>query len=136
MKLLVLDDDLGFQFWLAKSLQLFGYSVIPAGTVSQARRLLRRLKVSLDLLMVNPEVEDAAEFAASLRRHQPFLKVVALVPKQGKKSALKDLRPDAQRAKPDQSVIARPAGESSAESDWARFVQEVTGRRTTGGRAN
>lgn len=136
MKLLILDDDLGFQFWLAKSLEPFGYSIIPADTVPKAKRLLRKLKLSLDLLMVNPEVEGATEFAASLRRHQPLLKVVALLPEQGKESSLKDLHPDARRAKPDPSAIEHPSGESSAESDWARFVQEVTGRRTSGGRAN
>jgi hypothetical protein len=136
VKILILDHDLGFQFWLAKSLEPFGYSIIPADTVSQAKRLLRQLKLSLDLLMVNPAVEGAAEFTASLHRHQPLLKVVALVPEQGKESSLRDLHPDARRAKPDPSVMEHPAGESSAESDWARFVQEVTGRRTTGGRAN
>jgi len=136
VKLLILDDDLGFQFWLAKSLEPFGYSIIPVDTVSKAKRMLRQLKLSLDLLVVNPEVDGATEFAASLRRRQPLLKVIALVPEQGKNSSLKDLYPDARRAKPDPSVIEHPSGESPAESDWARFIQEVAGRRTTGVRAN
>jgi CheY-like chemotaxis protein len=134
--LLIVDDDLGFRFWLAKSLEPFGHSVIPADTVSQARHLLRQVKLSLDQLIINPSVKGAAEFAASLRRRHSQLKIVALITQEEKELPFADLHPDARRAKPDQNALETPAAESAAGLEWAKFVQDLGGQKTAGGRAN
>jgi len=135
--LLVLDNDLGFLFWLAMALEPCGHSVVPADTVSQANRLLRRLKLSVDVLVVNPAVEGAARFSDDLRSRHPQLKVIALVSQEEKESELPGIRADARHTKPDLNTIsALEGGENPAESEWARFIQQVAGNRTAGGRAN
>ena len=136
MNVLIVDNDLGFQFWLAKSLEPSGDAVIPAATVSQATRLLRRLKLSLDVLIVNPEIQGAAEFTSSLRRRHSRVKVVALVGDEEKELALLDLHPDFRRVKPHLPEMEEPSAESAAESEWVTFLQDVVGKRTAGGRAN
>ncbi len=143
MKILILDDDLGFLFWIAKALEPFGYTVVPADTVSQANRLIRRLKLSVNMLMVNPELEGAVEFAEELRRRKRTnLKVVVLVSPEASHRGTPGIQADATHAKPDPAAIADLM---SAEPDvtgptlqmeWVKFVQQVLGHRTARSRAN
>lgn len=137
MTLLILDDDLGFLFWLAKALEPGGHAVVPANTVSQANRLLAGLELSVDLLVVNPELEGAAAFIENLRLGNPRLKVIAVVAPGENEPELNGVQADATRAKPDLSTIAGLESDgATAELEWSRFIQQVAGNRTAGGRAN
>jgi DNA-binding response OmpR family regulator len=137
MTLLVLDNDLGFLVWLAKALEPGGHCVVPADTVSQANRLILSLKITVDLLVIDPALEGAAAFSEELRRDQPRLKIIALVAPGAKKQELRGVAADATHAKPDADAIAAlRAGDVTAEHEWGRFVREVAGARTAGSLAN
>jgi len=144
VQILVLDDDLGFLFWFAEAMEPFGYHVVPADTVAQATRIMRRLKLAVDLLIVNPDLPGAVEFTASLqKRKDTHVKVVALISQENSHSEHHRIRADATRAKPDPGEIAemRAAAELGGtqprlQSEWARFVQQMLGHRTARSRAN
>ena len=100
MKILILDDDLGFLFWMADVLERFGHQVVPADTVSRAVKLIHRWRLNIDLLMLNPKIDGAAGFAETLRQRMPKrLKVVVLVSRKKSPSDYRAVRPDAVRTK-------------------------------------
>ncbi len=59
---LIVDEDLGFVFWLGRILDNAGYEALPAKTVQDAASLLSQYPVSLDLLVINPACPGALEF--------------------------------------------------------------------------
>lgn len=137
MTLLVLDKDLGFLVWVAKTLEPGGHCIVPANSVRQAKSLLRSLKISIDLLVVEPALAGAAEFSYALRRAQPRLKVIALVAHGEEKSQVTGMVADATHARPDLNAFAAlKAGDTTAEKEWVRLVQEAAGARTAGSRAH
>jgi DNA-binding response OmpR family regulator len=73
---LVVDSDVGFVFWLGQGLDQNRYAVLPAANVRNARTLLDELGVTVDLVIVNPALPDAADFVGTLRGRNPRLKVV------------------------------------------------------------
>ena len=134
MTVLILDDDLGFLFWLAKSLEPSGYGVVPADTVSQANQLIRRLKLSIDLLIVNPTIDGAAAFCATLRRRKPGLRIIALG-EAGPRSAA-GIRADAFHSRPDLTAVTDPEqspDEEASRLEWTRFVRQVLGKTNVAG---
>ncbi len=77
--ILILDDDLGFVFWLGQALTVEGLKPMPAPNVPAAKKLLRRYPTEIDVLIVNMEVPDVREYADWLRRQQGTLRVIATV---------------------------------------------------------
>ena len=78
IKILLVDSDLGFTFWLGQLLDQAGYEAFPAKSVADAIQLLDQLKFDIDLLVINPAMEGATSFAAVLRQSRPFIKIVAV----------------------------------------------------------
>ena len=78
-KAVIIDADLGFAFWLARGFDGAGYETYPARSVMDASLLLEELKITVDLLVFNPELPDAAAFVESVRRTNGSAKVVSLV---------------------------------------------------------
>ncbi|MBZ5577305.1 MAG: hypothetical protein LAP40_12160 [Acidobacteriia bacterium] len=76
---LILDNDLGFVFWLGEILTQAGYYAIPAHTIEEATKLTRRLKVAADVVIVNPAVSGATEWTQSRRNPQFQRAVIAAV---------------------------------------------------------
>ena len=76
--ILVVDNDLGFIFWLGQALRQGGYEVLPARTVADARTLISQFLPDLDLLIINFALPEAPEFVRTLRRGQGQVKVIAL----------------------------------------------------------
>ena len=131
MKILILDNDLGFLIWMANVLEPFGYQVVPANTVSYAVKLIRKWRLAIDLLLLNPCIEGAVEFTDTLRRRMgKHLKVVLLVSRQESVSDYPALRPDAVRTKPEARDVAavhgRAKGDQPAlQAEWVGFVQNI-----------
>jgi len=75
---LIVDDDLGFVFWLGRALDESGFAAFPARSIPDAQALLRELKLSLDLLIVNPALPGTAEFIDGLRQSEAGFKVIAV----------------------------------------------------------
>jgi len=78
-KVLIVDNDLGFVFWLGQALDAAGYDTLPAKGVSEAVALLAEFKASVDVLIIRAALRGSEEFAADLRYAQNGqLKTIAL----------------------------------------------------------
>jgi len=75
---LIVDDDLGFVFWLGRSLDAAGYRSLPAKSITDATILLEELNIQIDLLIVNPSLPGAGGFISRLRRSPGSVKVIAV----------------------------------------------------------
>lgn len=76
--ILILDNDLGFCFWLGQTLTTPQCKVFPATNIAEAVALIAQFKLKIDFLILNPEVPGAAEFARGLRREQRHVRVAML----------------------------------------------------------
>jgi CheY-like chemotaxis protein len=78
---LIVDDNVGFLFWLGEVLAGSNYQPWPACSAADASKMLRSKHLAqLDLLVVNPSLRGATAFIARLRRNRPTLKVLAVDP--------------------------------------------------------
>jgi hypothetical protein len=77
--ILVIDNDLGFLYWLGCTLCAAGYMAVPAKSSQNANELLSRLNIGIQLLVVNSSMRGARGFAVALRRTQRHLKVIAMI---------------------------------------------------------
>jgi DNA-binding response OmpR family regulator len=110
--ILIVENDLGFIFWLGGALMAADYQPWPACGVSEANALAG--KTAIDLLIVNPSLPGVSKLIAVLRRSQAKLKVIAL----GAEGEIKLSGIDAWRCKPG------PA-EKSAKQEWLKAVKNV-----------
>ena len=118
---LILDDDLGFVFWVAQALTSAGFASIPAQSVAEAKRLLAQFKVKLDIVILSPAISGGFEFIGELRAENSQLGVVAAVERAADLIIVRR-EVDAVRAKPEVlSVEAMP--------EWRRTVRRVYSRR-------
>lgn len=78
--ILILDDDLGFSFWLGQSLNAPHCRALPAKSVAEAAALIGQFKLKIDFLIMNPAVPGASDFTRALRREQKHLRVATLSP--------------------------------------------------------
>ena len=76
---LLIDQDLGLIFGLGRVLDQAGYTALPAKTVQDGKALLAQLKISPDLVVLNPGLEGALEFAQQLHASQNYVRIIALV---------------------------------------------------------
>ena len=76
--ILILDDDLGFAFWLGQTLCAPNCETLPAKNVPEAAALIGQFKLTIDLVIMNPAVPGAADFTRGLRRQQGHLRVATL----------------------------------------------------------
>ena len=74
---LIIDNDLGFVFWLGQILNEAGYAALPAKSASEAVDLMSGNNIEPDLLIINPSLPGVARLVAGLRRFRPGLKVIA-----------------------------------------------------------
>ena len=78
---LIVDNDLGFIFWLGAALVGAGYRPWPACSPSDAISVANRKPLSrLHLLVVNASLPGVSKLIAHLRRTQAHLRVSALGP--------------------------------------------------------
>ncbi|MBZ5595222.1 MAG: hypothetical protein LAP39_23505 [Acidobacteriia bacterium] len=84
---LIVDNDLGFAFWLGRILDAAGYETLPAKGIGEALALLREVPVRIDVLMVLCSLPGANVFAAELRGSQRgLLKTIALIDQDDERS--------------------------------------------------
>jgi len=76
---LIVDEDLGFVFWLGRLLNETGYQAWPARSGDEAAALLNEIGVAVDLLVINPNTAGAAAFVEDQRRFADF-KTIAIHP--------------------------------------------------------
>lgn len=76
---LILDDDLGFVFWLGHMLDESQFSAVPARSVSDAALLMLQLDLTVDLLIINPALSGGLEFIAASHRQHKEIRVIAIL---------------------------------------------------------
>jgi hypothetical protein len=112
--ILIVDDDLGFVFWLGSALFSADYQPWPACHLSDVPALAGKSAVAMDLLIVNPSLPGVSMLTALLRRSQAQLKVIRL--RAEGKVKLPDIQ--SRRRMPDSS------GES-AKREWLAAVRQT-----------
>ena len=78
--ILLIDPDLGFIFWLGQALDAAGYSAIPAVNTGAARELIEEHRLLIEILVINPLIDDAAPFITWLKETRAGLKTIAAIP--------------------------------------------------------
>ena len=76
--ILIVENDLGFIFWLGAALAAAEYQPWPACSVSDAMKLVERATLPIDLLIIDPSAQGVSKLVAFLRRSRPELKLMAL----------------------------------------------------------
>ena len=69
---LIVDEDLGFIWWLGEILAKAGCRVVPAMTCQEATSAAKSMKLKIDLIFVNPALDGTSAMLESFRRtHMP-----------------------------------------------------------------
>jgi DNA-binding NtrC family response regulator len=112
----IVDNDLGFVWWLGEIFTEAGCRTLPALSCEQALTLIKTLNVGVDLLVVNPQLPGVMKMLQSLSRAHPKLKIVTI----GKASAALPaaLRPQASLERPS-------ASDSISRSEWLKKVRKL-----------
>jgi two-component SAPR family response regulator len=78
---LIVDEDLGFIFWLGDILDEAGCESIPALNSQQAISLVRELKTEIDLLIVNPTLAGVTDMIQIMNSEQHPFQIVSTADK-------------------------------------------------------
>ena len=76
---IIVENDLGFAFWLGHTLDGAGYNALPAVSVAAANSLVAELGIVVDLVVINAGVADSASFISNLRTVRPACRVIVLM---------------------------------------------------------
>lgn len=74
----IVDDDLGFVWWLGEIFTEAGCRALPALSCEQAVSLMKQLDVGIDLLVLNPQLPGVIRMLQMLRGADANFKVVAI----------------------------------------------------------
>ena len=112
---LIVDDDLGFVWWLGEILTEVGCCSLPALSCKQARTLMKE-GYSLDLMLINPDLRGASALVSTLGPRNANVPVVAI-------------RTGSERAggAADQdTTLERPsASDQISRAEWLRKVRKL-----------
>jgi DNA-binding NtrC family response regulator len=112
--ILIVENDLGFLFWLGAALVGGDYQPWPACGVSEAKALLDQIRIPIDLLIVDSSLPGVSKLITLLRRSQARLKVIAV----GAEGGIELPGVNAWRQKPE-------TGEESAKQEWLEAVRNI-----------
>jgi hypothetical protein len=73
---LIVDQDLGFVWWLGDILHGIGCTVVPALSCQQAIILMKELNLNVDLLFVDPSLGGVSSMIEALSMGQNRIKIV------------------------------------------------------------
>ena len=77
---LIVDDDLGFVWWLGDIFIEVGGRALPALNCGEAVVLTKRFGVEPDLIILNPSLPGASKMLQSYVQTKPHLKIVTIGP--------------------------------------------------------
>ena len=75
---LMVDEDLGVLFVLAHELEQKGFTLIPSGSIQQARSMLAKIKPTIDLLVLNCVIADVCVLAMAMVRQNDALDLIGI----------------------------------------------------------
>ena len=94
--ILILDNDLGFAFWLGMTLTAPHCAAFPAQSVGEASAMISAFNLKIDFLIMNPAVPGASEFTRALRAEHSLMRVATLTDTFGRDNP-RDPRPVLER---------------------------------------
>ena len=116
---LIIDSDLGFVFWLGRILADAGCQPLAARDASEAGALLGQLNAEIDLLILNPSLAGADDFANALRRSRRNVRILV---------ALSDADQPAGQVQSADIVARKPRQlDGAACTVWVGMVKQVLG---------
>jgi hypothetical protein len=113
--ILLVDADLGFVFWLGRALDSAGFRALPAKSTQDARTLLHELRVTVDLLVIDPTLSEASSLITFLQQSSQSVKVVA--------TGSWELEPGFPR--PDAIGCRPPHLDNQAVQEWLQLIQST-----------
>ena len=114
--ILIVDNDLGFVFWLGQALRQGGYEVFPARAVADALTLISEFLLALDLLIINLSLPEAPKFVRALLRGREHVKVIALT---------RETEPSPEYYPLLEAVLPRDKISTVSRSEYLRLVHDV-----------
>ena len=115
--ILIVDNDLGFLYWLGCTLSGAGYLPLPALNCEEAIHLVRRLDVRIDLLVIDSGMPGAGELAMGLGRACEHLKIIAVA---GSRK-----EPVTELSAVEMPRVRRACEEAGLASHWVQTVRGV-----------
>jgi hypothetical protein len=112
---LIVDEDLGFIWWLGQIFSQAGCQVVPTLSSDQTLSLARDLNLKVDLVVVNPELSGISELIQALSSTRPP-KVVAI----------RNHDSNIRVALPAHATLERPSGWGPvSEKEWLGCVRRL-----------
>ena len=114
--ILIIDEDVGFLWWLGELFHEAGYQTIPSLNCSEALSLARNVKGGIDLVLVHPGIRGVRRLITALSGiHTP--KVILL-----QDSSTVESIPGVQAA----AILQRPAGSDTvSRQEWRQRINSV-----------
>jgi hypothetical protein len=111
----IVDDDLGFVWWLGEIFTEAGCRVLPAHTCEQAVSLIKKLDLGIDVLVLNPRLPGVFGMLQVLYRVDPEFRIVVI----GTTS-------HGVTANHPHPTLERPSGSDSiSRSEWLKKVRKL-----------
>ncbi len=120
---LLVDSDLGFIFWLARTLDVAGYEALPAKSVADAISLVTENRLMIDVVLVNTALPDADRLVEFLKNLRNSVKIIGVAASADATSPAFPV--DALRTKPEHL-------DDDSRWVWVRFIQAITMDRAPG----
>lgn len=112
----IVDDDLGFVWWLGELFTEAGCRALPALTCDQAVSLINTLNVGVDLLVLNPRLPGVVKMLQTLGSSHAGFKLVLI----GKAPA-----PFTNAIHP-RAILERPSGSDPiSRLEWLKKVRKL-----------
>jgi len=112
----IVDDDLGFVWWLGEIFTDAGCRALPALSCDHAISLVKRLNLSVDLLVVNPQLVGVSGMLQAISHAHPSFKVAVIgMAPEGLNYAFHPL-----------AILERPSGwDSLSRHEWMKRVRNL-----------
>jgi hypothetical protein len=116
---LIVDDDLGFVWWLGERFQEAGYCPVPALSPKQAGSLVKDLDLKITVLVVNPGLRGVQRLMKTLSQTQSRLVKIILI--------LDPAVPPLVAVR-GHAIVERPSGlEPDSRHEWLRKLRRILG---------
>jgi hypothetical protein len=113
---LIVDQDLGFVFWLGEIFAELGCQAVPALDCTKAVSISSALNLTIDLVVVNLRLRGVSKMMKKLSRADRSVKVVVI--RDGNVRAISRLPADA--------ILERPVGQAAISRErWLNRVRKI-----------
>jgi len=120
LTILIVDNDVGFLWWLGELFTQTGYSAIPALNCNQAIAAIKKFSLKVDLLFVNPILTGVVGFVQSLQGSRRHLRVVLI--QEGSPTSSGPASPGFRY----DATLTRPSGwEPISREDWLQKLRTL-----------